>query len=209
MMSTLAAPTRAPLTPAGPARRDVTCMAKKKGACRRARGCNAPVWGRERRESGGPGGAAEPDRKRRPNAPSVDVRRAPRPPPFPPAFSPPDAAHKQAASVWWRAGGRQGCGARQRAPRERRAGASTGKGVGRWRHLHTHTPRLTTPPHPPHTHFSGIRCIVTLECTEARALGETPTRYTTQKNRKNTPERIELKKYNKHLKRHTVHKEIK
>ena len=29
--------------------------------------------------------------------------------------------------------------------------------------------------------FPGIRCIVTLECTEARGLGETPTRYTTQK----------------------------
>eukprot|EP00884_Botryococcus_braunii_P012826 jgi/Botrbrau1/21544/Bobra.174_2s0047.2 len=55
----------------------------------------------------------------------------------------------------------------------------------------------------------GIRCIVTIECTEARALGATPTRYTTQKNRKNTPERLELKKYNKYLKRYTVHKEIK
>ena len=28
-------------------------------------------------------------------------------------------------------------------------------------------------------------------------------------NRKNTPERLELKKYNKYLKRYTVHKEIK
>lgn len=55
----------------------------------------------------------------------------------------------------------------------------------------------------------GIRLIVTLECTEARGLGETPTRYVTQKNKKNTPERMELKKYNKHLKRVTVHKEIK
>jgi hypothetical protein len=27
----------------------------------------------------------------------------------------------------------------------------------------------------------GIRCIITLECTEARALGETPSRYVTQK----------------------------
>lgn len=27
----------------------------------------------------------------------------------------------------------------------------------------------------------GVRCIVTLECTEARGLGETPSRYTTQK----------------------------
>ena len=28
-------------------------------------------------------------------------------------------------------------------------------------------------------------------------------------NRKNTSERLELKKYNKNLKRHTVHREIK
>lgn len=27
----------------------------------------------------------------------------------------------------------------------------------------------------------GIRCIITIECTEARALGATPSRYTTQK----------------------------
>ena len=35
----------------------------------------------------------------------------------------------------------------------------------------------------------GIRRIITLECTEARAEGNTPSRYTTQKNTKNTPER--------------------
>lgn len=55
----------------------------------------------------------------------------------------------------------------------------------------------------------GVRLIVTLECTEARAEGGTPSRYTTQKSKKNTPERIELKKYNKYLRRHTIHKEIK
>mmetsp|Transcript_12789 Transcript_12789/g.34879 ORF Transcript_12789/g.34879 Transcript_12789/m.34879 type:complete len:101 (-) Transcript_12789:596-898(-) len=55
----------------------------------------------------------------------------------------------------------------------------------------------------------GIRLIVTLECTEARGLGETPSRYVTQKNRKNTAERLELRKYNPFLRRHTVHKEIK
>jgi ribosomal protein L33 len=110
----------------------------------------------------------------------------------------------------------------------------------------------------------GVRLIVTLECTEARAEGATPSRYTTQKvrrelkrgklrlapvirwykgggtrivlaselcvcwsivfacirkptctlsalpqNKKNTPERMELKKYNKFLRRMTVHKEIK
>ena len=92
------------------------------------------------------------------------------------------------------------------------ASRESGKGspsLWTWRPLDTQTPALHHPHTPPHTPSTGIRCIVTLECTEARALGETPTRYTTQKNRKNTPERIELKKYNKHLKRHTVHKEIK
>jgi large subunit ribosomal protein L33 len=34
-------------------------------------------------------------------------------------------------------------------------------------------------------------------------------RYITQKNRKNTPERIELRKFNPWLKKVTVHKEIK
>jgi large subunit ribosomal protein L33 len=55
----------------------------------------------------------------------------------------------------------------------------------------------------------GVRMIVTLECTEARAEGGTPSRYTTQKSKKNTPERIEMKKYNKYLRRHTLHREIK
>ena len=34
-------------------------------------------------------------------------------------------------------------------------------------------------------------------------------RYITTKNRKNTPDRIELKKYNPVLKKYTLHKEIK
>lgn len=55
----------------------------------------------------------------------------------------------------------------------------------------------------------GNRFVITLECTEARKEGLTPSRYTTMKNKKNTPDRIELKKYNKFLKRVTVHKEIK
>jgi large subunit ribosomal protein L33 len=53
------------------------------------------------------------------------------------------------------------------------------------------------------------RVIVTLECTEARKDGKTPSRYSTTKNKKNHPERIELKKYNPFIKKHTVHKEIK
>lgn len=55
----------------------------------------------------------------------------------------------------------------------------------------------------------GNRFVITLECTEARKLGETPSRYTSMKNKKNTPDRIELKKYNPYLKRVTIHKEIK
>jgi len=55
----------------------------------------------------------------------------------------------------------------------------------------------------------GNRVIVTLECTEAREIGASPSRYTTMKNKKNTPKRMELKKYNPFLRRHTVHRELK
>lgn len=55
----------------------------------------------------------------------------------------------------------------------------------------------------------GPRVIVTLECTEARKIGASPSRYSTTKNKKTHPERLELKKYNKFLKKHTLHKEIK
>jgi large subunit ribosomal protein L33 len=56
----------------------------------------------------------------------------------------------------------------------------------------------------------GNRIQVILECTEMKESGLPGTsRYVTQKNRKNTPERIELKKFNPILKKYTVHKEIK
>lgn len=56
----------------------------------------------------------------------------------------------------------------------------------------------------------GNRNPVILECTEHKTSGMPGTsRYITQKNRKNTPERLELKKYNAILKRVTVHREIK
>lgn len=56
----------------------------------------------------------------------------------------------------------------------------------------------------------GNRVQVILECTEHKTSGMPGTsRYVTTKNRKNTPERIELKKYNPILRRMTVHKEIK
>ena len=54
----------------------------------------------------------------------------------------------------------------------------------------------------------GPRNVITLECTEARKEGASPSRYTTTKNKKTTPERIELKKYNPSLRRVTVHKEV-
>ncbi|HVD98007.1 MAG TPA: 50S ribosomal protein L33 [Cytophagaceae bacterium] len=56
----------------------------------------------------------------------------------------------------------------------------------------------------------GNRIQVILECTEHKATGQAGTsRYITTKNRKNTTERLELKKYNPVLKKYTVHKEIK
>ena len=56
----------------------------------------------------------------------------------------------------------------------------------------------------------GNRVQVILECTEHKDSGMPGTsRYITTKNRKNSPERLELKKYNPILKRVTVHKEIK
>jgi large subunit ribosomal protein L33 len=54
------------------------------------------------------------------------------------------------------------------------------------------------------------RVQVILECTEHKTSGMPGTsRYITTKNKKNTPNRIELKKYNPILKKYTLHKEIK
>ena len=56
----------------------------------------------------------------------------------------------------------------------------------------------------------GNRVQVILECTEHKNSGMPGTsRYITTKNKKNTTERLELKKYNRILKKVTVHKEIK
>jgi large subunit ribosomal protein L33 len=56
----------------------------------------------------------------------------------------------------------------------------------------------------------GNRVQVIMECTEHKESGLPGTsRYITTKNRKNTPERLEKKKFNPILKRMTVHKEIK
>ena len=55
------------------------------------------------------------------------------------------------------------------------------------------------------------RDIVTLECTEAKAEGKPASRYTTTRNKKspNTPNRLEKRKYNPNLRRHTLHRETK
>ena len=51
---------------------------------------------------------------------------------------------------------------------------------------------------------------VSLECTEQKATGVPGiSRYVTTKNKKNTTDRLERKKYNPFLKRVTVHREIK
>ena len=53
--------------------------------------------------------------------------------------------------------------------------------------------------------------IVMLECTEAKAAGMPPSRYMTRRNKKSprTPNRLEKKKYNPFMKRHTLHRETK
>ena len=56
----------------------------------------------------------------------------------------------------------------------------------------------------------GNRVQVIPECTEQKASGVPGmSRYITTKNKKNTPERLERKKYNPFLKKVTIHREIK
>ena len=56
----------------------------------------------------------------------------------------------------------------------------------------------------------GNRVQVILECTEQKESGlPGMTRDITTKNKKNTPDRMERKKYNPILKRVTIHREIK
>lgn len=56
----------------------------------------------------------------------------------------------------------------------------------------------------------GNRVQVILECTEHKESGlPGMSRYITTKNKKNTTERLELKKFNPVMKKVTVHKEIK
>lgn len=56
----------------------------------------------------------------------------------------------------------------------------------------------------------GNRVQIILECTEHKESGQPGmSRYITTKNKKNTPDRLELKKYNSVLRKVTVHREIK
>ncbi|MCX8479060.1 MAG: ribosomal protein [Bacteroidota bacterium] len=56
----------------------------------------------------------------------------------------------------------------------------------------------------------GNRVQVILECSEHKSSGAAGTsRYITTKNKKNNPERIELRKFNAILRKYTIHKEIK
>ncbi len=56
----------------------------------------------------------------------------------------------------------------------------------------------------------GNRVQVILECTEHKNSGLPGTsRYISEKNKKNNPERLELKKFNPIMRKVTVHKEIK
>lgn len=50
---------------------------------------------------------------------------------------------------------------------------------------------------------------VIIECTEAKKEGVPVSRYMTTRNKKLDQNKVEKKKYNKHLKRHTLHREIK
>ena len=59
----------------------------------------------------------------------------------------------------------------------------------------------------------GPRIVITLECTECRQnqnkRSSGISRYLTSKNRRNTPDKLEILKYCRHCNQHTVHKEIK
>ncbi len=50
----------------------------------------------------------------------------------------------------------------------------------------------------------GVRIIVTLQCTECNERN-----YTTSKNRRNDPGRLELRKYCPRCRRHTLHRETR
>jgi len=60
-----------------------------------------------------------------------------------------------------------------------------------------------------------VRLLISMKCTECDDLKEGNTQkrkkivYTTTKNRRNTPERLELKKFCPYCNTHTIHREVK
>lgn len=58
-----------------------------------------------------------------------------------------------------------------------------------------------------------IRVTINLECIDCeqnfRKKSQGISRYTTRKNRRNTPMRLELKKFCRYCGKHTIHREIK
>ncbi len=58
----------------------------------------------------------------------------------------------------------------------------------------------------------GVRIVITLECTECRSnpAKRSPgvSRYTTEKNRRHTTERLEIKKFFPHFNKLSPHKKI-
>ncbi|GIW21781.1 MAG: 50S ribosomal protein L33 [Candidatus Sericytochromatia bacterium] len=50
---------------------------------------------------------------------------------------------------------------------------------------------------------AGARVIITLQSTESKH------RYTTEKNKRNDPDRLEIKKYDPTLNKHVIYKETK
>ncbi len=59
----------------------------------------------------------------------------------------------------------------------------------------------------------GARITIHLECTNCRAninkRSQGVSRYTTRKNRRNTPTRLEIKKFCPYCNSHIIHKEVK
>lgn len=59
----------------------------------------------------------------------------------------------------------------------------------------------------------GPRVMVTIECTECRQNDNQRSpgvsRYLTSKNRRNTPDKLELTKHCRYCNKHTIHKETK
>ena len=59
----------------------------------------------------------------------------------------------------------------------------------------------------------GPRIVITLECSECRQNDNKRSagvsRYLSSKNRRNTPDKLEISKYCRYCNRHTIHKETK